>query len=357
VKVLVLWADTGSANLGVRVLAEGTADLVRSVWPDADVTHQDFGSRLPALPIGSLGSLARERVLGTRGAAEWLAGFDLVVDTRSGDSFTDIYGLRRLAVMTGVAELVRQSRTPLVLGPQTIGPFRSRAGRRMGTRALHGAAAVLARDSVSAEYAASLGRPADLLTTDVVFAIRPPRSRPERDVVLNVSGLLWQENPHVDHRRYRAVVSSVFEELSRRGRTVTLLAHVLASGSRDDDVPAIREFAELHPDVAGVVVPESLQEVREVVAGASLVIGSRMHACLNALSCGTPAVALAYSRKFAPLLGDLGWSAVVELSDDDPAAAVLSLSDDAGLAQGVDGVLERAHGSLERAKVVLRSAG
>ena len=42
-------------------------------------------------------------------------------------------------------------------------------------------------------------------------------------------------------------------------------------------------------------------------------IGSRMHACLNALSVGTPAIPLAYSRKFAPLLGDLGWAHVVDL--------------------------------------------
>ena len=39
-----------------------------------------------------------------------------------------------------------------------------------------------------------------------------------------------------------------------------------------------------------------------------------MHACLNALSLGVPAVPMAYSRKFAPLLEDLGWRHTVEVS-------------------------------------------
>ena len=74
----------------------------------------------------------------------------------------------------------------------------------------------------------------------------------------------------------------------------------------DNDVPAIRELAaELGGDVE-IVLPQDLDEVRAVTASAAVVVGSRMHACLNALSTGTPAVPLAYSRKFDPLLRDLG---------------------------------------------------
>jgi polysaccharide pyruvyl transferase WcaK-like protein len=38
-----------------------------------------------------------------------------------------------------------------------------------------------------------------------------------------------------------------------------------------------------------------------------------MHACLNALSTGTSAIPLAYSRKFSPLLEDLGWHHTIDL--------------------------------------------
>ena len=68
-----------------------------------------------------------------------------------------------------------------------------------------------------------------------------------------------------------------------------------------------------------VVVPTDLDSVRETIAGARLLIGSRMHACLNALSVGTPAIPLAYSRKFAPLLDSVGWTTGFDLRTDDPA--------------------------------------
>ena len=203
-----------------------------------------------------------------------------------------------------------------------------------------------------------LGRPVDLLATDVVFALDVPHVHPERDVVLNVSGLLWANNPHVDNRRYRRILAAIYAGLVGDGRQVSLLAHVLDSPASDNDIPSVIEFAASLPAATEVIVPADLDEVRRIVASATVVIGSRMHACLNALSCGTPAIALAYSRKFAPLFGDLGWDGVVELSTrQGPTTAVLELVARPNLAVGVPGVLERAHRSLAQAELVLRVWG
>ena len=244
-RVLILWADDTSTNLGVRVLAEGSANLVRRAWPDAEIVFHTFGNSSPELPMGRLRTLVRERVTGKRGTLEWLAGFDLVVDTRAGDSFADIYGLRRLRIMSAIAELATQAGTPVVMAPQTIGPFNSRQGLAIGRHSMRRAAATMARDSVSADYAASVGRPVDLLTTDVVFALPTPVVAKKRDVLLNVSGLLWQESPHVDAAAYRAVVTDLYRALTAEGRSVGLLAHVLDSSNADNDVPALHEFQTL----------------------------------------------------------------------------------------------------------------
>src|SRR5699024_8723063 len=103
------------------------------------------------------------------------------------------------------------------------------------------------------------------------------------------------------------------------GREVTLLAHVLDNPTPDNDVPAARELAGQVGGDLEVVVPTDLDSVRETIAGARLLIGSRMHACLNALSVGTPAIPLAYSRKFAPLLDSVRWTTGFDLRTDDPA--------------------------------------
>ncbi len=363
-RILVLWADDASPNLGVRALGRGTAALARRVWPDAEVVFQNFGHRARELPFGRIRSLAKERVTGRLGMQCWLAGFDLAIDTRSGDSFADIYGLHRLAVMTAVAELTVQAGVPVVLGPQTIGPFATRRGRMLARRSLRRATVTMARDTESARHATALGHPAEVLATDVVFALPAPQAAPARDILLNISGLLWNANPHVDHERYRRVVSGVYRELTASGRRVSLLAHVLDSDSADNDVPAIREFAAAAAPDAEIVLPGDLDEVRAAVASANLVVASRMHACLNALSVGTPAIPLAYSRKFDPLLRDLGWQHTVDLRGGDAERGGDASGDDAGqqviaqldadLRAEVPAVVERARRALVPAEEALR---
>jgi colanic acid/amylovoran biosynthesis protein len=140
------------------------------------------------------------------------------------------------------------------------------------------------------------------------------------------------------------------------GRSVTLLAHVLESSNPDNDVPAMREFAATAAPDAELVIPVQLEDVRRTVASARVVIGSRMHACLNALSVGTPAVPLAYSRKFEPLLADLGWAHTVDLrTAADPAADVLRELAVPDLADEVRGVVERAHAGLRVTEDALRA--
>lgn len=318
-RILVLWAEESSPNLGVAALARGSRDFLRRLAPEAEIVFANYGARPPQVPWGRPRSLVRERVLPRFGMQEYFGSFDLVWDTRSGDSFADIYGLGRHLTMSLVHEFAVQSGTPVVMAPQTIGPFDTRRGRLLGRRVLHRSSAVLARDPDSAHAAVALGRPADAVTTDLVFAIDPPARGPERDVLFNVSGLLWQENPHVDATSYRKVVRESIAGLRAAGREVTLLAHVLDSPNPDNDVPVVRGLASEFDGALEVIVPTGLDDVRSTISGASILIGSRMHACLNALSVGVPAVPLAYSRKFAPLLNSVGWDIGFDLRKDEPA--------------------------------------
>lgn len=359
-RALVLWADDRSPNLGVRALAHGTAALVRRAFPEAEVDFQSFGRGPAPAPIGGPRPLLREHATGRNGLRRWLAGYDLVVDTRSGDSFADIYGQQRLLAMTLLTDLAVRADVPVVLGPQTIGPFDARRGRLVARHTLRRATSVMARDHVSAEVAGRLGRPADVLTTDVAFALPVPEAARTRDVLVNVSGLLWNPGPHVDAARYRGTVTALLDGLAAAGREVGLLAHVLPAAARtsagDDDVPVVTELARERG--LEVLVPEDLAHVRELVASARLVVGSRMHACLNALSVGTPAVPLAYSRKFAPLLEGLGWETTIDLrSADDAAERTVELAADPTLLTRAAGVRDRADALLGPAEAALRKLG
>lgn len=355
-RALVLWADDKSTNLGVRALAAGTAALVHQAYPDAEITHLSYGSGVAPVRVGDPKVLVKEMATGRGGLRAWLRGFDLVLDTRAGDSFADIYGLNRLYAQSLLAETVHRAAVPLVMSPQTIGPFHSRRAQLIARRTLRTATLVMVRDRVSAEHSAALGRPVDHLTTDVVFALPAPERVVTRDVVFNVSGLLWQPSPHVDHLAYRRTVADLYARLVAAGRRVTLLAHVLDSAVADNDVPAIAEFVASLDDKPEVLVPTSLTDVRKMVASAAVVIGSRMHACLNALSVGTPAVALAYSRKFAPLLADIGWTRTVDLrTATDPVGDVETMLAAATLEDECRKTLAQARGTITGAADQLRA--
>ena len=323
-RILVAWADDSSPNLGVRALGQGSVDLLRRVWPDAEFAFMNYGRRPAEIPWGRDRSLLRERVTGAKGMMRWLRGFDLVWDTRSGDSFADIYGLPRHTTMSLVHEFAAQAGTPLVLAPQTVGPFRTGRGRLLARRSLHRSSLVFAREPVSAEAATRLGRAPDATATDLVFGLDQPAPATPRDVLLNVSGLLWNGNAHVDAADYREAVRRIIDGLLAEGRSVTLLPHVLDSADADNDVPASRELADTFDGRVDLRIPVDLADARAVIAGAGLVIGARMHACLNALSTGTPAIAMAYSRKFSPLMDSIGWEHVVPLrGTEDVAEEVL----------------------------------
>ncbi len=320
--MLILWADNHSANLGVRALAEGMAALARKAWGrDTVIEFQNFaaGDSDRSFWIRSI-----LRDVGRRNGPikEKLRSYDVVLDSGAGDSFTDIYGLTRFLVMAYTARIASQLRIPVVMGPQTIGPFRTSVGRRVAPYVLNIASQVHVRDSASGACAERLGRSADSLATDVVFLLEREFRFQTRDVILNVSGLLWSSDSQACSQRYRDQVARLVHLLEDRGRSVSLLAHVIG-----EDTSAVLEFAEQLGGDHEILLPKSLNEVRGILGSGALVIAARMHASLNALSSGTPAISWAYSRKFT-MIQNLGWNYGLDFNTaTDPCAETLKLVD------------------------------
>ncbi|KAA1380475.1 polysaccharide pyruvyl transferase family protein [Aeromicrobium fastidiosum] len=374
-RALVLWADNSAANLGVRVLAQGNAQtLEKAVSPqEAHVDCQDFG---PGDSEASFGTRAIVRdLISRRGPIKTkLASYDVILDSGAGDSFTDIYGMKRLSFMAYTQWRARRLGIPVVLGPQTIGPFTSRWGRALAKPIVRNAILIATRDESSAAYCKStFGREVDILTTDLVFGLSTTPRRQKRDVVLNVSGLLWFGDAHVNHEVYRRETIHLIHELVNQGRDVSLLAHVVHSRNGFDDVDAIRDLRSRLPSSMDleVVVPETLDEARRLLRSATIVVGARMHACLNALSQGVPAIAWAYSRKFEPLMASINWPHVIDLRSasspgDDTVNLINSqLADLTSLAESVPDIANPILGSytailasrLREAGVILEVQG
>ncbi|MDZ7930495.1 MAG: polysaccharide pyruvyl transferase family protein [Rhodococcus sp. (in: high G+C Gram-positive bacteria)] len=355
--MLVLWADPSAENLGLQALAGGVQAVAERSWGPCDVTFHSHNT--PDTPLRR--KLALQDVGRRSGpVVRYIRQFDVVMDTGGGDSFTDIYGVQRLLLMAYIQRACRKAQVPLVMTPQTIGPFRTYVGRAVASRLLSEVDVLCTRDPVSSRAATSFGRRPSLLATDMAFALPRPTPVKQRDVVLNVSGLLLQSNPHVDSTRERSYICrSNGAPACRRQESHLASRMCWIPPVPDNDVPAVYAAAEAVSGKVEIVIPEGLEEVRKLLSGCRVLVGSRMHSVINALSVGVPAISWSYSRKFGPLMDDLGWQHTFDLTSSvDPVPATLDLISASSLeflTDAAPGVASTAEAKIEEMIEVLVS--
>ena len=351
IRIGLLWHSVRSGNLGVGALTVSNIALLREacarlglnphfvvLGPREASPAYVGGPDVEALDIDG-------RFMGSpSGYWRTLSGLDCIVDIGAGDSFAEIYGAKRFAYLWLTKYLAVTRGLPLLMSPQTIGPFEGEPWRRLAGYIMNRADVVLARDPLSFEAARALARRTRIAESiDVAFAL--PFERRERatggpiEVGVNVSGLLFnggygggnQYGLDVDYaelmRLYLAALTA------RDDVSVKLVTHVVSADLPVDDDGRVadrlaREFpkAERVPDFA------SPSAAKSYISGLDLLVAGRMHACIAAYSSGVPVIPVAYSRKFSGLFeGVLGYRHGVP---------VKGLSTDAALAY-LNGALDR----------------
>jgi polysaccharide pyruvyl transferase WcaK-like protein len=128
---------------------------------------------------------------------------------------------------------------------------------------------------------------------------------------------------------YRQLVRDLVQHFIKQGAHVLLVPHVFGHGPRSEsDVVAAtelhRELASQSRDRLHLLQGEYDQhEIKYVIGRCDFFLGSRMHACIAALSQCVPTVGLAYSRKFQGVLGSIGGDGlVVDLGKHDCADVI-----------------------------------
>jgi polysaccharide pyruvyl transferase WcaK-like protein len=115
---------------------------------------------------------------------------------------------------------------------------------------------------------------------------------------------------------YRELVHGLIAHLiEQRGLTVLLVPHVFGDADTQESDQAVCEmlYGALKPRYGDRVYlakgTYDHNEVKHIIGGCDLFVGSRMHACIAALSQGVPTVAIAYSKKFLGVMQALGMAA------------------------------------------------
>jgi polysaccharide pyruvyl transferase WcaK-like protein len=324
-----------STNLGVGALTMAHIAILREAAAALGLRARFLviGWANPMPPYADAPDIERAeiRVRDLRpGAKFWQAvrRCDLVLDIGAGDSFADIYGPRRIAYMLLAQNIVMANGRPLVLSPQTIGPFERPWARRLALNTIRRARLVATRDALSTGFAREMGFVGPLIeATDVAFRLpyEPPAPRPANGssggpvrVGINVSGLLFnggytRDNMFglkADYPGLMREVLGFFRDPARCGAAceIHLVSHVVAPlDSVESDLAAARALAAECPGAIVAPAFATPSEAKSYIAGMDFFTGARMHACIAALSSGVPVLPMAYSRKFAGLFGTLGY--------------------------------------------------
>ncbi len=110
-----------------------------------------------------------QKVFGTYSALKECV---LFIDMTQGDSFADIYGdsvFNKNA--TGKLFVEKLLKKPLILGPQTYGPYQKDKNRKKAKEAIEEASMVIAKDDASAQYVKSFSDKEVHVTTDLAFGL------------------------------------------------------------------------------------------------------------------------------------------------------------------------------------------
>lgn len=263
------------------------------------------------------------------------------VSLAGGDSFSDIYGFSRLLYVALPQLLVLFAGKRLILMPQTYGPFRGAVARAIARFILHRAEMIYSRDvSGTKDIAAMLGLPGGSpkvrFCYDVGFLLDPDAparveidgiSLPHRSdttlVGVNVSGLLFIEGYTRNNMfglkvGYRSLILQLIEHLLREPNVnVLLVPHVFGeeAGSEADTLACDAIFDELKSKYEGrlgtVRGLYNQNEIKYIIGQCDFFVGSRMHACIAAVSQSVPAVSIAYSDKFVGVMKAVGLESLV----------------------------------------------
>jgi colanic acid/amylovoran biosynthesis protein len=272
-----------------------------------------------------------------------------ILDISGGDSFTDLYGMWRYRYVVAPKLMAIEAGIPLVLLPQTFGPFLSDAARNVAQRIVRGAREVWARDTASfgvlrellgakfdpARHHCGLDvaiglpptAPSDLPTE--IRAILEKRHCPL--VGFNISGLIFHDPKRADSKfgikadYAKLVIEFLSKMLQHSEARVLLVPHVLSpSGHFESDHDACQKVATALAPISGgrvhVLPPHhDAAQTKWIIGQMDWFCGTRMHSTIAALSTGVPTAAIAYSDKCRGVFESFGQGAGVA----DPRSVLL----------------------------------
>jgi len=310
---------TGTANKGAELLLIAIQQHLRQVAPEVELAvTSDFGpfedraryglrTVLPEAPkgrwwlAGKMMPAAFRRTCGVVRETDVSAVLDA-----SGFAFGDQLGADRVQRFAEEVRRWKRQGKPVILLPQALGPFENPAVRHAFQDVLDHADLVYARDDISHGHARRLNHKDKLrLAPDFTNLVSTPNClfspKPEFGSLVVPNHRMLEKTDKATGEAYIPFLGRCFDELEALQLKPAILLH-------DDDVdhqlvkPLCKQLGHEVP----VITDRDPLRLKSLLGKARVVIGSRFHALVSALSQGVPSIAAGWSHKYEMLLRDYG---------------------------------------------------
>lgn len=241
--------------------------------------------------------------------AKFIRNIGCVAAINGGDGFSDIYGEKLFQSRLWEIKFAMKVKAPVVLLPQTIGPFKNPQILDEAKKIMEYADAVYVRDKEYIAELAQMGIKYEI-TNDLSAYMKPESWNIDLkpgSIGINISGLAYS-NKFMDLAGQFDLYPELMKKLvclfQKKGKTVYLIPHAYGYNNPEqdnDDLVSGREFYESLEDKTNVILIDKdliSPRIKYVISKMSFFIGTRMHANFAAIFTKVPVFGLAYSFKF-----------------------------------------------------------
>ncbi|MBN1187634.1 MAG: polysaccharide pyruvyl transferase family protein [Bacteroidales bacterium] len=369
-KIIITGVSLNSTNMGIGALAVGLINCLKKNAPDIDIHILDYGRKKEVFNcITDYGNLAvplinirfsrfffqtnniafllclslltrivpfkkfKNVIVNSNKTLRNICDADIVGTIAGGDSFSDIYGYSQFLYVSLPQILVILLKKKLVQLPQTFGPYKNIFIKSIAKYILNNSFYIISRDYEGVENVKQLLKAKDndkiSFSYDVGFALNPISPSPEIDfhkskrdnqsllIGLNISGLLYTKG-YINNMFSLKIDYPLFIEkclewiIEKNGMTAILIPHVYHGRESDFTVSKLvykNNYQKFGKKLQIIETEYDHHQIKYCIGQVDFFIGSRMHACIAALSQCIPVVGIAYSPKF------IGVFSSIEMSD------------------------------------------
>ncbi|MUL35712.1 polysaccharide pyruvyl transferase family protein [Gloeocapsopsis dulcis] len=225
---------------------------------------------------------------------------DVILDA-SGFAFSDQWGSAKAERTAEVCSQWKKQGKKIILLPQAFGPFTSESIKGAMIKIINNVDLIFARDELSYEYLHELAVPLENVKiapdfTNLVRGVEPEyiEDLTDRPCIIPNNRMMDKTSSAVSNQYLSFLVASI-KHLLEQGLEPFILIH-----EANDFALAKQLQSQVSPTVS-LVQEENPLHLKYILGKCHLVISSRFHGLISALSQGTPCLGTGWSHKYQML--------------------------------------------------------